>query len=60
MDVYVMTVLVFAAAAVQECLASRGKFQCADQNCIPASWRCDGDNDCDDSSDEAGCGKECI
>lgn len=44
-------------AAVQECLESRGKFQCADQNCIPASWRCDGDNDCNDSSDEAGCGK---
>jgi len=42
---------------VQECLASRGKFQCADENCIPASWQCDGDVDCDDGSDEAGCGK---
>jgi len=51
------TLLVVAAAEVEECSESRGKFQCADQNCIPASWRCDGDNDCNDLSDEAGCGQ---
>lgn len=34
------------------------QFKCQDnQNCIPASWRCDGGVDCTDGSDELGCGK---
>lgn len=45
---------------VPECSEHNGKFQCADHSCIPASWRCDGDADCDDSSDEAGCGRPFI
>ena len=52
-----LTPFMVVDAEVQECSESHGKFQCADQNCIPASWRCDGDTDCDDASDEAGCGK---
>ncbi|MPC76840.1 Prolow-density lipoprotein receptor-related protein 1 [Portunus trituberculatus] len=31
------------------------EFKCDDDRCIPASWRCDGDNDCSDNSDENGC-----
>ena len=33
------------------------EFQCEDGNCITNLWRCDFDLDCEDSSDEVGCGQ---
>ncbi|XP_061196173.1 dorsal-ventral patterning tolloid-like protein 1 [Saccostrea echinata] len=32
------------------------EFSCPDHTCIPQIWRCDGDNDCGDNSDERNCG----
>ncbi|XP_050528252.1 sortilin-related receptor-like isoform X2 [Daktulosphaira vitifoliae] len=32
-------------------------FQCANSNCVPKYWQCDGDNDCGDNSDEEKCTK---
>ena len=36
---------------------SGSEFQCDNNNCIPSSQVCDGNNDCRDSSDEQICGK---
>ena len=33
------------------------KFSCANQRCIVAHWKCDGEDDCGDDSDESGCRK---
>lgn len=32
-----------------------GEFMCDSGLCINAGWRCDGDADCDDQSDERNC-----
>ncbi|CAF4840922.1 unnamed protein product, partial [Rotaria sp. Silwood2] len=32
-----------------------GRFQCRNSRCIPLSYKCDGDDDCHDNSDEQNC-----
>ncbi len=35
--------------------ASEEQFTCGDGTPVPADWQCDGEEDCGDGSDEAGC-----
>uniref|UniRef100_UPI00358E30E0 SCO-spondin-like n=1 Tax=Myxine glutinosa TaxID=7769 RepID=UPI00358E30E0 len=35
------------------------EFACSAGGCTPVAWRCDGESDCRDSSDEVGCGTAC-
>ncbi|XP_071492659.1 MAM and LDL-receptor class A domain-containing protein 1-like [Diadema antillarum] len=39
----------------QYVICDGNSFQCSNDECIPASWRCDGWSDCSDGSDEFGC-----
>lgn len=36
---------------------SSGEFRCANGECVRLTWKCDGDPDCKDKSDESDCRK---
>ena len=48
-------VVLFVAAELVKC--KEDEFECDDSSCIKSRWRCDGDQDCNDGSDENLCRK---
>ncbi|XP_076042677.1 sortilin-related receptor-like [Oratosquilla oratoria] len=42
-------------AASETGTCPKNTFQCANNVCINSNWKCDGDNDCGDNSDEVDC-----
>ncbi|KAM6304234.1 very low-density lipoprotein receptor isoform 2-T2 [Podargus strigoides] len=46
-----------AAAGTRE-KCEESQFQCSNGRCIPLLWKCDGDEDCSDGSDESACVKK--
>ena len=55
MFISVTSVSPIASVSADDC--SGDEFHCRDDGgtCIPERWRCDGDKDCEDGSDEADC-----
>lgn len=43
------------STASEECPAEKLSCGPSSHKCVPASWRCDGEKDCEGGADEAGC-----
>ncbi|MEQ2272362.1 hypothetical protein XENORESO_020237, partial [Xenotaenia resolanae] len=59
MDLRLVIWLIFLpslkCASGQLLVCHKDQWECDDGHCITAAWRCDGEGDCLDGSDEMGC-----
>ncbi|XP_052032891.1 low-density lipoprotein receptor-related protein 8 isoform X4 [Apodemus sylvaticus] len=51
---------VTSTSASEECPAEKLSCGPTSHKCVPASWRCDGEKDCEGGADEAGCPTLCA
>jgi hypothetical protein len=51
---YPLFLLSFLVTA-DDVVCTADEFQCSDKMCIDKLWQCDGESDCNDTSDEANC-----
>lgn len=50
--------IISATRGENRCLVD--EFNCTQGGCIPKSWKCDGQPDCEDGSDEPDTCRECL
>ncbi len=48
-----MIILKLLHSLIETCAI--GQFVCRNKNCIKKQWKCDGEDDCGDTSDETDC-----
>lgn len=53
-----LTVLLFLWLDEKTC--GPHEFRCQNNNCVPEHWRCDGQSDCGDNTDEQNCSKSLV
>ena len=39
---------------------TKDHFKCDNGECVPSVWKCDGESDCSDDSDESDCGGKTL
>ena len=59
--VNISTCFMIIATSDPNAKCMQDEYECvAGDQCIPASYQCDGEIDCQDRSDEIGCGRSCL
>jgi hypothetical protein len=60
-NIYCLFFVSYQCRNILDCAGTPGvcineQMRCASGKCIPLTWLCDGDPDCEDGADELGCG----
>ena len=54
---FVMIFIAKSISFIDPLACDSDQFECGNKNCISKTWKCDGEDDCGDNSDEETCRK---